>query len=288
MNGLSLKQNAVLIVDGTNLMHRHFYSKPDLAASDGTPTGALYGTVKMLKSYAVQFKPLQIFICCDKRRKNFRNQIFPDYKANRKPTDERLKSQFALLRKFCFLARLPYIEADEYEADDLIGSLSTHAFEYGFTPYAVSGDRDIFQLIDKQVDVIYLSNKGPVLYDAKKLEETYGLKPWQYLDFKALQGDKGDNIPGIPGVGEKTAVKLLNDFKNLDGIYENIDQLKGKLKEKVAENKDIVYKAKELVTIRCDMDLDYNSYFEIDIEEGYDFDNAEVKQFLNRLDIKSL
>lgn len=288
MNSLSIRKNAVFIIDGTNLMHRQFFAKPDLQASDGTPTGAIYGTIKILKSYAQNFQPLQMYICCDKHRKTFRNQIFPEYKANRKPTDERLKEQFPLLKEFCSLAGMPYVEVEGYEADDLIGSLSVHAAEYGFSPYAVSGDKDLFQLIEKQVDVIFLSNKGPVMYDAVKLEETYQLKPEQFIDFKSLQGDRGDNIPGIPGVGEKTAIKLLTDYGDLNGIYANLDQLKGKLKINVTGNKDTVYQAKELVKIQCNVDLDYNQYFEIDIEEGYDFNNQQVREFLQKLDIRKL
>lgn len=289
MAKLQLKEDAVLVIDGTNLMHRHFYAKPDLASSDGTPTGAIYGTIKMLKGYARDLQPLQMYICFDKHRKTFRNQIFPDYKGNRKPTDERLKQQFSLFQEFCSLANLPFIEMDGYEADDLIGSLSVKAKEYGLQPYAVSGDKDIYQLIAKDVEVIYVSNKGSILFDAVKLAEKYdGLKPEQFIDFKALQGDTGDNVPGIPCIGEKTAIKLLNLYGSLDGIYENLDQLKGKQKENVANNRDVVYRAKELVTIQCNMDLDYNNYFENEIEAGYDFENEKVKRFLYRLDIKSL
>jgi len=286
---LKIKENAVLVVDGTNLMHRHFYVKPDLTSSDGTPTGAIFGTIKMLKRYARDLNPLQMYICFDKHRKTFRNNIFPDYKNNRKPTDERLKQQFSLLQEFCQLSNLPFVEIDDYEADDLIGSISVKAREYGFNPYAVSGDKDIYQLIAKKVEVIYVSNKGPVLFDTTKLSEKYdGLKPEQFLDFKALQGDTGDNIPGIPGIGEKTAIKLLNNYGSLEGIYANLDQLKGKQRINIENNKNIAYRAKELATIQCNLDLNYNDFFETEIEAGYDFENKEVKTFLQKLDIKSL
>jgi len=289
MSNLEIKENAVFVIDGTNLMHRHFYAKPDLTSSDGTPTGAIYGTIKMLKRYAKDFKPQQMYVCFDKHKKCFRNRIYPEYKGNRKPTDERLKKQFSLFQEFCSLANIPFVEIDGYEADDLIGSLSIKAKEYGFCPYVVSGDKDLYQLINKNIEIIYLSNKGPILFNADKFSEQYdGLKPEQFLDFKALQGDGGDNIPGVPGIGEKTAIKLLKSFGSLDGIYDNLGQLKGKQKENLESSKDIAYRARELATIKCDIDMDYNDFFENSIEESYDFENSEVHNFLNRLDIKSI
>ena len=289
MANLQVKEDAVFVIDGTNLMHRHFYAKPDLTSSDGTPTGAIYGTIKMLKGYAKKFNPRQMYICFDKHRKSFRNNIYSEYKENRKPTDERLKKQFILFQEFCFLSNIPFVEVEDYEADDLIGSLSVKAKEYGFFPYAVSGDRDLYQLIAKKIEIIYLSNKGPVLLDVDKFIEQYdGLKPEQFLDFKALQGDSGDNIPGVPGIGEKTAIKLLKSFGSLDGIYDNISQLKGKQKENLESSKDIAYRARKLVTIKCDINLNYNDFFENNIEEGYNFENEGVQKFLQKLDIKSI
>lgn len=289
MSDFKIKEDAVLIIDGNNLMHRHFYTKPDLTSSDGTPTGAIYGMIKMLKGYANKFNPKQMYICLDKSRKSFRNNIYPEYKQNRKPTDERLKRQFALLQEFCFLSKIPLVEVEGYEADDLIGSISLKAKEYGFVPYAVSGDKDLYQLLVKNIEILYVSNKGLVLFNSDKFMEQYdGLKPEQYLDFKALQGDSGDNVPGVPGIGEKTAIKLLKSFGSLDGIFDNINQIKGKQKENLENSKDAVYRAKVLVTIKYDIDLDYNNFFENCIEEHFDFENEDVRKFLLKLDIKSL
>lgn len=285
---LSIKENSVFMIDGTNLMHRHFYVNKDLATSDGIPTGAVYGTIKTLMNFAKNYRPLQMFICLDLHRKNFRNDLYAEYKNNRKPTDPRLKEQFPLLEEFCQAAGLPCIKKEDFEADDLIGSLCFHASDYNFYPYAVSGDKDLFQLLAKNIEVIYVSNKGPVLFNEQKLTEKYdGLKPEQFLDLKALQGDASDNIPGVPGIGEKTAIKLLKSYGSLDSIYQHLSELKGKQKENLENFKDQAYLSKELATIQCDMDLDYNQYFEMEMEEGYQFDSADAKEFFRRLEMKS-
>ncbi|HZK32891.1 MAG TPA: 5'-3' exonuclease H3TH domain-containing protein [Tissierellaceae bacterium] len=289
MKNTEIKKNNILIVDGTNLIFRNYFVHTYRKTKAGIHTGGLYGTIRSLQSYINNFNPKQVFICFDKSSKTFRNNIYSKYKATRKKTDEELKNQFPLLKEYCKLVNMPFISIDMYEADDIIGSLSCKAKEYNLNPYAITGDKDLLQLIDKGVDVLYLSNKfGPIIYKEEYFIEEYNIKPSQFLDYKALVGDQSDNIPGVPGVGKITAAKLLGLYHSLDGIYQNLDKLKGKQKENVRENKDMAYISKELSEIIYDMELDYDKYFGSYIEEGFDLANIKAKEFLKGLEISNL
>ena len=238
-----------------------------------------------MKSYINSLNPKQVFITFDKSNNTFRNEIYPEYKEGRQKTDLDLKDQFPMFKEYCKLVNMPFIEIDLFEADDIIGSLCCKAEKYNLHPYAVTGDKDILQLIDKGIDVLYLSNNGPIIYKEDEFINEFNINPDQYIDYKALVGDPSDNIPGVPGIGKKTAAKLLGLYGDLDGIYENVDELKGKQKENVVENKDKAYLFKEILTIECDMDLDYDDYFGRYIEEGFDLDNKEAEEFLKELEI---
>lgn len=194
-----------------------------------------------------------------------------------------------MLRRYCELVNMPFIEMDKYEADDIIGSLCCNAGNYNLNAYAVTGDKDILQLIDKEIDILYLSNKeGPIIYNKDDFINEFKIHPNQYLDYKALVGDPSDNIPGVPGVGKVTAAKLLGLYHTLDGIYENTDKLKGKQKERIIENKDMAYLSRELSKIKCDMELDYDDYFGKYIEEGFNLTNDKVQEFLMELEIRTV
>ncbi len=288
MKVTKLKRNNILVVDGTNLIFRNYFVHSYRNTKSGINTGGLYGTLRSLKSYINNFKPEQVFICFDKSNYTFRNEIYPEYKAGRKKTDVELKDQFPMLKKYCELVNIPFIERDMYEADDLIASLSCNAYNYNLNPYAVSGDRDILQLIDKGIDVLYLSNKGPIVYSEDSFTLEYKIRPSQFGDYKALVGDPSDNIPGIPGIGKKTAEKLLGLYEDLDGIYSNIDDFKGKQREKIVENKENVYMFKEILKIKSDMDLNYDLYFKEYIEEGFDLEKREAKEYLKTLEIENI
>ena len=193
-----------------------------------------------------------------------------------------------MLKEYCKLVNMPFIEEDLFEADDIIGSLCCNSSKHGLHSYAVTGDKDILQLIHRGIDILYLSNKGPINYGENELYIEYNICPDQYLDYKSLVGDPSDNIPGIPGIGKKTAGKLLGLYGSLDGIYENIHRLKGKQKENLDDNKDKVYMYKDILTIKCDMELDYDKYFKEDIEEGFDLENSQAKEFLKTLEIEEI
>ena len=283
MKNLGIEKDSLFVIDGTNLIHRNYYVFQNMRNKDGIHIGGLYGTIRSLQSYVNNFNPKQMVICFDKGKETFRHQMYPDYKGTRKKTDEELKSQFALFEEFCGLANLPFVEMDSYEADDLIGSLCCNSKEYGLKSYAVTGDKDIFQLIDNEIDVLYLSHKGPVMYGEEEFVSEYGIQPSQFIDYKALVGDASDNIPGVRGVGKKTAEKLLKSYGSLDKIYNNVDKLKGKQKERIIENKDIAYLSKKLSTIKCDIELNYDRYFIDYTNEGYNLENSKVIIFLNGL-----
>ncbi|QUH22194.1 5'-3' exonuclease [Alkaliphilus sp. B6464] len=280
----------VLIIDGTNIMHRNHFAYPEaLTDGKGNRTGAIFGTIKHLKKFADELKPIQMYICTDISRNTFRTDIYSEYKATRGETDPALKAQMPLLEEFCEYANIPYLKMQGFEADDLIGSLAKNTAKFGFNPVVISGDKDVFQLIDEDINVMYVSQKGLVKYDLEQLKEKYsGLTPEQFLELKALMGDKSDNIPGVPNVGEKTGIKLLKEFGSIDEIYNRIDELKGKQRERLIENRDIAYLSKKLATIVTDLDLDYNNYFEVLTEIDFSFNNNEVQEFFKRLNIEQI
>lgn len=279
-----IKNNLLLIIDGSNLMHRNYYVNKELKTKNEVYTGAIYGTIKMIKKFIEKYNPKKIIICFDKSKKTFRNEIFPEYKGTRKPNDIELRSQFPFLLDFCKLTNIPFIQYNRYEADDLIGSIAKNATKYGYNPYIISGDKDTFQLIDKNINVLYLSRngEGTVKYDEDLFFSKFEITVDKFIDYKAIVGDLGDNIKGVSGIGEKTAVKLLNSYNSIEGIYENLDKIKGKMKEHLENNKESAFLSKILATIKCDIDLPYNELFS---NIDYDFNNELLKNFLNSLEI---
>lgn len=274
----------VMLIDGSNLLHRCFHAFMYLAAKDGTPTGAIYGTIKMIISLIAMFKPDIIIFFTDYSRKSFRTDMFPDYKGNRSETDPNLKQQFALMELICEKAGMLCVKKDGYEADDLIGTYANLYKQQGNEVLIVSGDKDLFQLVDENVHLVYSSTKdGFVEFDEQKCFEKFGLTPHQIIDLKAICGDSADNYKGILGIGEKTATKLLAEYNSLEGIYENIEALKGKTKEKFIEHKENAFLCQQLATINCsvpDISLPIYSYFNL---------GDNLLNFLKeKLDIKTL
>jgi DNA polymerase-1 len=209
----------------------------------------------MLNKAIKTIKPDYCAVAFDKGKHTFRHDIAPDYKAGRKETPEELVMQFPLVRDMLKAYNIPYLEYDTIEADDIIGSL---AKKYDMETCILSSDRDMLQLIDDTTSV-YVMRKGMsdiARMDEAALKDEYGLKPYQIIDYKGLAGDKSDNIKGVEGVGDKTAVKLLNDFDTCEGIYEHIDEIKGKLQEKLIRDKESCFLSKQLATIKTDVDID--------------------------------
>lgn len=282
---MELRNNSVLLIDAMSLIHRSYYAYPKLTSNDGRPTGALLGFVKYLKSFQDKYSPEHIIVCSDASRRSFRTDIYPEYKGNRSETDDDLRIQFGFMEEYLKKCNVTFIKTEGYEADDIIGTLAKESKKYAFNPYIVSGDRDMFQLVNNNVKQFYLSNKGVIYYDIEDVIKKYdGLTPVQLADFKALAGDTSDNIPGVKGIGEKTAIKLLNEFKDLDGIYKNIDSLKGKQRENIKNEKELAYLYKKLTTIYCDIELDFNKIF--NCSNDFDLYSTDSSSYLQSLNIK--
>ncbi len=240
-----------MILDGNSLIYRAFYAIPLLTTSEGLFTNGVYGFVNMLMKILADEKPDCVAVAFDKGKITFRTEQYGDYKAQRKPTPVELRPQFPLAKEVLGAMNIPVYELEGYEADDLIGTVTRMAEEEGYHNLIVTGDRDTLQLISPETEVL-LTKKGISdleKYNGAKVNERYGLKPEQIIDLKGLMGDSSDNIPGVPGVGEKTALKLLSEFGSIESLYTKLDGLSPKLRQKLEENRHLAFLSKELATI---------------------------------------
>ena len=249
----SSKQKRFLVLDGSSLIFRAFYAlPPDLSDSHGQPTGAIFGFSNMLTKLIAEQQPDLMALAFDKSRHTFRTERYADYKGTRDKTPEELLSQFPLLREFAANMGIPFLEKDNYEADDIIGTLATQAAAEGYDVRVVTGDRDALQLVRPNLRVL-LTKKGISElkdYDTAAFEEEYGFEPLKLIDLKGLMGDTSDNIPGIPGVGPKTASKLLLTYGSVENVLAHVEEVSGKkLKEHLTEYADQARLSKELATI---------------------------------------
>jgi DNA polymerase I len=247
----------MVIIDGNSLLYRAFYALPPLQNRRGEHTNAVYGFLNMLLRLLDEKKPAYIAVAFDPPKPSFRVRIDENYKAQREKTPPELSEQIQRTREILAAMRIPVFVVDDFEADDVIATLADRYASAGQEVTIVSGDADLLQLIGEGVTVL-LTKKGissMERYDAEKLKEEYGLLPEQVIDFKALKGDPSDNIPGVPGVGEKTARSMLEKYDNLENIYANIDHLKARIASNLREYRDQLYTGKELVTLRRDLDL---------------------------------
>lgn len=272
----------IFLVDGNSLANRAFYALPFLTNLKGEPSGAVYGFANLLIKLITDEKPDDIIVAFDHARKTFRNNIFAEYKGTRKPTPPELISQLPIIKEMLNKMQITTIESDGIEADDIIGTLSKNFPD--FKKVIISGDRDLLQLINNETEV-WLTKKG--LTDLQKLtnDNMYsemGVYPKQVVDLKALMGDTSDNIPGVPGIGEKTALKLIDTYATLENLYKNIDDITGKLGEKLRINKDLAFISKELATIKTDCKLKFS-------QNGLNFPfNWEIYQFFVDWNFSSL
>ena len=245
----------LMILDGSSLMFRAFYALPLLTSPQGEYTNAVHGFSNMLAKMLKEYKPVRMVVAFDKSRHTFRSELYADYKGTRAKTPDEFSSQVPILRDFLAAWGIPFIEIDNYEADDIIGTIASKASESGnYDTLIVTGDRDAFQLIRPDVQVLF-TKKGIseiAVFDEAAFREAYGFEPIRLIDLKGLMGDSSDNIPGVPGVGEKTAKKLLMDYGSLEGVYAHIEEISGKkLKERLAENQGQAELSKRLATIDC-------------------------------------
>lgn len=248
-----------LVIDGSSLIHRAFFALPQLTTKSGVHTGAVYGFCNMLLRLLADVQPKWLAVAFDKSRKTFRTEMYADYKGQRKPTPSELSEQFPLARKVLEAMDIAVLELDNYEADDIIGTFAVHAPQEADV-IIVTGDRDELQLLDARTSV-YFTKRGISdlkIYTPEVFAEDYeGLAPKQLIDLKGLMGDNSDNIPGIPGVGPKTALKLIGEYGTVENVLENADKISGKaLREKVLNNKESALLSKKLATIFTDVPVD--------------------------------
>ena len=257
----------LVLLDSNSLLNRAFYALPPMSSVDRKPTNAVYGYINMLLKIISEAKPTHIIATFDLKAPTFRKKMYEGYKAQRKPMPEELAAQLPLIKEVLTGMKIPIITLEGYEADDLIGTI---AKKCPFETIIVTGDRDSLQLISDTTKV-WLTKKGIteiVEYDITRLAED-GLTPKGVIDLKSLMGDTADNIPGVAGVGEKTAKTLLATYGNLDGVYAHIDEIKGKLQEKLIQDKDMAYLSYDLATINVDSPIEI------------DFDNCKISDYIN-------
>ncbi len=248
----------VVLIDGNNLIFRSYYATAYrgeiLTNSKGLPTNAVYAYIQMLLKIIAEGKPSHIMVAFDKG-KTFRHESYDDYKGGRSETPKELKEQIPYAKKVTRAMGITVEEIENYEADDIIGTYSKKIDE---EVLVVSSDRDLLQLISPNVRMKLLKMKDYVYYDEKSFYEDYGIKPIEIIDLKALMGDSSDNIKGVAGIGEKTALKLIKEYHTIDNLYKNIDDLKGKVKENLLNDKESAYKSLELATIYLDVPIEVN------------------------------
>lgn len=277
----------LLVIDGSSLFFRAFYALPLLTTKKGVFTNAVYGFVMMLENIIEEIDPSNIAVCFDMKGKTFRHEEYADYKGTRDKTPSELDQQFPMVRKILENMNISVLESPVYEADDIAGTLAEVGEKEGYEVYLLTGDRDYLQLVDEKTRVL-ITKKGiteTVEYNLDSLEEEYGIKPLQFIDLKGLMGDKSDNIPGVPGIGEKTGLKLLKEYHSLENIYENIDNISGKkLKENLIENKSLAFLSKRLGTIVKNVPL------EISLEDlkRKEFNYRELSEIYKEYEMNSL
>lgn len=250
----------IMILDGNSLLFRAFYALPPLKTKKGQYTNAIYGFLSMLYKLLDTYSPEYICVAFDPEKPTFRHEKYKEYKSTRQKAPNELVQQFQLIRDVLSVHKIKCVEVEGFEADDLAGTFAYAAKEEGIAAYLITSDKDYLQLIDENIKVI-LTKKGVTNteeMDLSKMDEEYGLTPLQFVDLKALMGDASDNIPGVSGVGEKTALKLMQEYKSLDNIYENIDNIKGKLKEKLLSDKMQAYMSQTLARIITDIPIEFD------------------------------
>ena len=248
----------IVLIDGFSIAFRAFYALPEtLMTSKGTPTNVIHGFLSMLNKISTDYKLEQLIVTWDLPGKTFRNDIYTDYKANRSSAPDNFNVQVPLLHELLNTFNIPQVSKEGFEADDVLGSLSTILNNQNKKVLIVTGDRDTYQLISNKTKILYTKRgiSDVDLVDEKFFLKKFGIKTNQYVEYLALKGDPSDNIPGLPGVGEKTAINLLKKYKDINNIYKNLSDLTPKIKDSFETNKDILLMSKDLATIRVDLKL---------------------------------
>lgn len=286
-----MSSKKLMIIDGNSLLFRAFYALPPLTTAEGICTNGVYGFLTMFYKVVDEYKPDYLTVVFDKKGPTFRHKEYQEYKAGRSKTPDELSVQFPLLKEVLDTLNITRYELDGFEADDLAGTLVKLGEEKGLDVIAITGDKDYLQLASDKTKIL-LTRRGITdmdIYDYDTVVEKYELTPTQFIDLKGLMGDKSDNIPGVPRVGEKTGIKLLKDYDSIDGIYENICMIKGKLKENLIEYRHQAFMSKKLATIithiPMDVDIEDMAVKEPNDKELYKlYEKLEFKRFIENMD----
>ena len=269
----------ILLIDGSSLIFRAFYAIKNLTTKDGVFVNGVYGFLNMYYKALELTNPTHVFVAFDKGSKTFRHTEYSDYKGTRDKAPNEITYQFGILKDLLSSMNVNYLELDEYEADDILGTIAKLAQKEGFEVDIFTGDRDYLQLVDDNI-FVYLTKKGISeikLMDNNAIFEDFGISPKQLIDVKALQGDSSDNIPGVKGVGEKTALKLIQEYGNLENLYENLGNLKGKLKENLENEKDKAYLSRYLGEIYLNVPIDKNI-------EDFEIKDVNLNEYIEKLE----
>ncbi|MDR1101471.1 MAG: hypothetical protein LBL34_03845 [Clostridiales bacterium] len=242
-----------MVIDGNSIMNRAYYAIPILTGSSGTPINAVMGFLNIMLKNLEEYEPDCVAVAFDVHAPTFRHKKYAEYKGERRPTPTDLIAQFPVIKHILGVMGIQTLEAEGYEADDIIGTIAGISAENGDECLCLTGDRDCLQLIDKLTKVVLIITKpgsnSETLIGEKELMEQYGVTPQEYIEVKALMGDKSDNIPGAQGIGEKTAFDLIKQYHSIEGIYANLGALKPKQRENMEEFRDKWEENKFLVTI---------------------------------------
>ena len=278
----------LVIIDGKSVFYRGYYAMSNLATADGTPTGGIYGFASLAFEVIRKLKPDYVVVAWDKKGTSTarRSEIYPEYKAGRKKAPDDFYEQIPLLKDFLAALGWPLFECDGYEADDILGTLAVQANKLGIEADLITSDLDMLQLIDSDTKVFAMKRGFSEIeeFDLKYFEKKYGLKQAQFLDLKALQGDSSDNIPGVPGIGPKTATTLLQEFFTLENIYENLDKIKPAWRSKLEAGKESAFMSKKIAEIWLDAPVELN----LEDADIHNFDYQKVLAKLREFEFNSL
>jgi DNA polymerase-1 len=282
------ERKKLAIIDGKSVFYRGYYALPNLSTGDGVPTGGVYGFATMALELVKKLQPDYVCVAWDKPKTNIRKrlEIYPDYKAGRNAAPPDFYTQIPILHDLLDAFGWPLYELDDYEADDIMGTLAVLAEKKNIETLLITSDLDVLQLVTHHVKVYALKRGFSQIeeFHPESFEAKYGLKATQFLDLKALKGDSSDNIPGVPGVGEKTAIDLLKQYESLDGVYKNLPEMKESLRKKLEAGKESAYLSKKVAAIWCDAPIKLN----LPEMDGTKIDTSALRILLERLEFRTL
>lgn len=278
-----MSRKKLFLIDGNSFCYRAFYAIRSLSNSKGQPTNAVYGFVTMMRKIVEDNKPDMLAVAFDMKGPTFRHKKFEDYKIHRKPMPDDLVSQMHYIKEAVRAYNIPIFELQGYEADDVLATLAVSAEDHDIDTFIVTGDKDALQLVGEHIKV-FSTHKEGLIYDAAKVKEAYGVPPDRMVDIMGLMGDATDNIPGVPGIGEKTAVELLAEFGSLDNLYKNIDKVKGEARKKtLTENEKLAYLSKELAVLDAKVPIKID-FKELELQKP---DEGKLLKLFKELEFKS-